>query len=255
MLVLLPPSEGKTAPARGRPLDLDRLSSPELTDTRRRVLDTLVQICRDDPDGARTALGLSPGLAPEITRDAALPTAPTARAERVYSGVLYAALDLASLDAAARRRATSWVVVTSGLFGVVRIGDRIPAYRLPGDARLPGLGPVAAVWRTALAGRMPALAGSGPVLDLRSTSYTGFWRPSGPLARRTVQVRVLQEVDGQRSVVSHFNKASKGRLLRSLLASGETPRSVGAVLRLLEQLGWQVERRSATDVDVIVTEV
>ncbi len=255
MLVLLPPSEGKTAPARGRPLDLDRLSSPELTDTRRRVLDALVQVCRDDPAGARAALGLSAGLMPEIARDAALPTAPTARAERVYSGVLYAALDLASLDAAARRRATSWLVLTSGLFGVVRIADRIPAYRLPGDARLPGLGPVAAVWRSALAGTLPGLAGTGPVLDLRSTSYAGFWRPTGALARRTVQVRVLQDVDEQRMVVSHFNKASKGRLLRSLLASGVTPRSVGALVRLLADLGWQVERRSPTAVDVVVTDV
>jgi len=255
VLVLLPPSEAKTAPARGRSLDLDRLSSPELIDTRRRVLDTLVRVCRDDPDGARRALGLSLGLAPEITRNAALPTAATARADRVYTGVLYGALDLGSLDAAARRRATSWVVVTSGLFGIVRVGDRIPAYRLPGDARLPGLGPVAAVWRGALTGTLSGLAGSGPVLDLRSTSYVGFWRPTGAPARRTVQVRVLQDDHGQRRTVSHFNKATKGRLLRSLLASGQTPRSVGALLLLLDDLGWRVERRSPTEVDVVVSEV
>ncbi|MFP5407571.1 MAG: peroxide stress protein YaaA, partial [Gammaproteobacteria bacterium] len=56
----------------------------------------------------------------------------TARADRVYSGVLYEALDLTSLDAAARRRATSWLAVTSGLFGLLRPADRIPAYRLSG---------------------------------------------------------------------------------------------------------------------------
>ena len=39
------------------------------------------------------------------------------------------------------------MAVTSALFGLVRPGDRIPAYRLSGDVSLPGLGPVAGVWR------------------------------------------------------------------------------------------------------------
>ena len=39
MLILLPPSETKQTRPRGRPVDLERLSFPELTDTRRRVAD------------------------------------------------------------------------------------------------------------------------------------------------------------------------------------------------------------------------
>ena len=38
-LVLLPPSEGKLAPARGRPLDLAALSFPPLTPLRESLLD------------------------------------------------------------------------------------------------------------------------------------------------------------------------------------------------------------------------
>ena len=41
MLILLPPSEGKTAPRRGKPLDLAALTCPELTDARRAVIDAL----------------------------------------------------------------------------------------------------------------------------------------------------------------------------------------------------------------------
>ena len=37
MLILLPPSEGKTAPRRGTRLDLDRLSFPGLSGARREV--------------------------------------------------------------------------------------------------------------------------------------------------------------------------------------------------------------------------
>ena len=255
MLVLLPPSETKSAPSRGRPLDLDRLSVPELTATRRTVLDALTRLCRSDPAAARETLGLSVGLAAEVDRDAALDTAPTARADRVYSGVLFAALGLSSLDAAARRRAAAWTVITSGLFGVVRLGDPVPAYRLGGQVRLPGVGPVAAVWREVLGTALPSLAGRGPVLDLRSTTYAAFWRPVGTLAQRTLRVRVQQDVGGSRPVVSHLNKATKGRLLRSLLHSGDTPRSLESLVSRLEELGWRLERRTANDVDVVVTEL
>ena len=49
MLILLPPSEGKAAPRRGKPLDLAVLSSPELTTARTTLLSALVDLCRDDP--------------------------------------------------------------------------------------------------------------------------------------------------------------------------------------------------------------
>ena len=39
MLILLPPSEGKTQRRRGRPLDLETLSFPELTGLRSRVIE------------------------------------------------------------------------------------------------------------------------------------------------------------------------------------------------------------------------
>ncbi|MGH3347365.1 MAG: hypothetical protein ACRDO4_10305, partial [Nocardioides sp.] len=41
MLILLPPSEGKTAPTRGKPLDLDGLGHPNLTATRRTMVEAL----------------------------------------------------------------------------------------------------------------------------------------------------------------------------------------------------------------------
>ena len=259
MLILLPPSEGKTPARRGKPLDLGTLSSPALGDARRQVLDALVELCRADPDRARSTLGLAPGLADLVARNANLPLAPTARADHVYSGVLYDALDLPGLPARARRRATSRVAVVSSLFGMVRPGDRIPAYRLSGDASLPGLGPVAGVWRAHLGSAVREALGPGLLVDLRSTTYAAFWRPEPDLARRVVTVRVLHESDGRRTVVSHFNKATKGRLVRGLLEDGANPGSVRGLVATLERLGWTVEAgapgRSGTPIDVVVTEV
>jgi cytoplasmic iron level regulating protein YaaA (DUF328/UPF0246 family) len=259
VLIVLPPSEGKTPARRGKPLDLDALSFPELTAARRAVLDALVGLCRGDAEHARTALGLPPGLADLVARNAGLPDAPTARADRVYTGVLYDALALPDLPADARRRATSRVAVVSSVFGLVRPGDRIPAYRLSGDVSLPGLGAVAGVWRRELDPVVRTAAGSGLVVDLRSTTYAAFWRPAADLARRVVTVRVLHESGGRRTVVSHFNKATKGRLVRALLEDGANPASVRAFASTLERLGWHAEvgplGKHGTQVDVVVREV
>ena len=40
---------------------------------------------------------------------------------------------------------------------------------------------------------------------------------------------MLHEVGGKRTVVSHFNKATKGRLVRALLESGATPKTPAAL--------------------------
>ena len=259
MIVLLPPSEGKTAPLRGKPLDLATLALPSLSLARERVLDALVTLCSTDPAQAARVLDVPRSQLGLVDLNARTRTAPTARADHVYSGVLYDALSPATLSPAARRRATSRVLVTSSLFGVVRPADRIPAYRLSGDAVLPGLGGVAAHWRSSLGPALEELVGDRLVVDLRSSMYAAFWRPPASLARRVTTVRVLHEVAGKRQVVSHFNKATKGRIVRELLESGAKPRTPDMLAEALGDLGWVVEPadgpRGATQLDVVVREL
>lgn len=259
MLIVLPPSEGKTAPSRGKPLDLAQLDFPGLTQAREQVLAALVDLCSGDPATAARTLGLGGTQAELVARNATLRTAPTARADRVYSGVLYDALDVATLSPAAKRRAGSRLAVTSSLFGLVRPADRIPAYRLSGDTTLPGLGPVAGVWREVLGDAVDEALGSGLLVDLRSSTYAAFWRPPADLAPRVATVRVLHEVGDRRQVVSHFNKATKGRIVRALLEDGGVPRTPGELTDLLGTLGWKVEPgepgRKGTQLDVVVSEV
>ena len=259
MLILLPPSEGKTAPRRGKPLDASSLSFPELQQPRREVLDALVALSSGDAEVAARVLGVGHTQLDLVQRNARLLASPTARADRVYAGVLYEALALETLSSAAKRRAGSRLAVTSALFGLVRPGDRIPAYRLSGDAVLPGLGPVAALWRDHLGGAAERAMGSGLLIDLRSTMYAAFWRPPTSLAARVATVRVLHEVNGRRQVVSHFNKATKGRLVRALLEDGSMPRTPGKLADLLTALGWKVEvgpqTAKGTQLDVVIAEL
>jgi uncharacterized protein len=260
VLILLPPSEGKSPPRRGRPLDLATLSFPALQEDRAAVLRALVELCTSDRPGvAAGILGLGSTQTAAVAANARLPESPTARADRVYRGVLYEALDVASLDGGARRRATTWPAVTSGLFGLLRLGDRIPAYRLSGDVALPGLGTLSTYWSRRLDGPVRSAAGRGLVVDLRSSTYAAFWRPAEDLARRVVTVRVLHEVGGTRKVVSHFNKATKGRLVRALLQDGAAPTSPVRFADHLGALGWKVEQgpagRYGTCLDVVVSDL
>jgi cytoplasmic iron level regulating protein YaaA (DUF328/UPF0246 family) len=259
VLILLPPSEGKTEPRRGKPLDPEALSFPSLAAPRRRVLDALVELCEGDPAVAAKVLEVGTTQLDLVALNARLGTAPTARADRIYAGVLYDALDVETLSSGARRRTTSRLAVTSSLFGLVRPTDRIPAYRLSGGTSLPGVGPVAGVWRDSLGPAVTDAVGTGLLVDLRSSTYAAFWRPPAELAKRVATVRVLHELNGRRQVVSHFNKATKGRIVRALLEDGRDPRSPGKLADLLAELGWTVEVGPATakgtQLDVVVSEL
>ncbi|MEU9088180.1 peroxide stress protein YaaA [Streptomyces sp. NPDC048357] len=265
MLVLLPPSEGKAAGGSGAPLKPESLSLPGLAPARAALLEELVELCAGDELKAREVLGLSEGLRGEVAKNVELRSAVARPAGEIYTGVLYDALGLADLPAAARGRARDALLVFSGLWGAVRITDRIPSYRCSMGVKLPGLGALGAYWRGPMASVMPDAAGEGLVLDLRSSAYAAAWKPKGEVAGRTATVRVLhsQVVDGveKRSVVSHFNKATKGRLVRDLLLAGAAPGTPAELVTALRDLGYVVEAEApakpgkAWSLDVVVTQI
>lgn len=242
MLVLLPPSEGKAAPAPGDAhpsVDLDRLAYPALTPRRVRLVTALGRLVRGRQKTALAALGLGPGQADELERNRDLLAAPAAPAAEIYTGVLYQHLDLRSLTAPQHARALERLLVASALWGVVGLGDRIPAYRLSMGSRLPRLGGLAAWWRPALTAALPA---DGLLVDLRSQTYAAAWRPVGGTV---VEVRALVE-DGRvapprRTVVSHMAKATRGDVARVLVRSRAVPRDPEAVAALVERAGHRVE--------------
>ena len=207
--MLLPPSEGKAPGGRGAPLDLGRLSCPALTPVRARLVGALQDAARADPERLRAALGCPAG---EVEKDAVLTTSPTMPAVRRYTGVVYEALSHATLSPAGRRRASGSLRVASALFGLLAPRDPVPAYRLSAGTSLPGVGSLAAAWRPVLE---PELAAHRLVVDLRSGPYAALAR-----VPHAVQVRVLREGDGGRTVVSHDNKWTKGLLARALCEGG-----------------------------------
>jgi len=242
VLILLPPSEGKTAPSAGAPVDLNALIHPELTAKRERVLAALVKTSGSKQRArALKALGLSAGQAAELDRNAGLLQAPAAPAAEVYTGVLYERLRLPELPAEARGR----VLIASALWGVVRPDDRIPAYRLSISARLPRIAGLATYWRPAL---QKALPDEGLVVDLRSGGYAAAWRP------REAAVVAVRGFTPDGKVISHFVKAIRGDVARALLLAPEPPRTPEDVAEIATAAGHEVELTetpSGTSVDVI----
>lgn len=241
MLILLPPSEGKQAPERGPRFRATSLGYPSLKAKRASVLEALVDSCSTNPSRAASILGLGPRQRELITSNAQLRSAACASAIQIYTGVLYEAWDFDSLPAAARKRADARVAIASALFGLLRPSDPIPAYRLSAETTLPGLGTLASVWREVISAELEKAR--GPIVDLRSGAYSALGPIPESAAHRSFVGRVLLERGGKRSVVSHHNKATKGRLVRAVLQQATVPKSIDALPDFLTGLGFPSEVR------------
>ncbi|GAA2126436.1 YaaA family protein [Actinomadura napierensis] len=244
MHILLPPSEKKATEGDGPPLDPASLSFPGLTAARKRVITALTRASRrkDAPE----VLGLPAGQVDEaLERNRALREAPALPAARLYTGVLYDNLDLPSLDA---RAAAERIVVFSGLWGALRLTDRVPPYRLSMSVSLPPMGRLGTFWRPVM---RKTLDLDGLIVDMRSGPYASAWKAPGP----AVAVRVFREriVDGapERTVVSHMAKATRGAIAHDLIKAGADPATPEELLKAVTGLGHTAELNGA-NLDVIL---
>ncbi|MAT17985.1 MAG: peroxide stress protein YaaA [Leifsonia sp.] len=219
MLLLLPPSETKRPGGTpGTRLDLDLLSFASLTDARRESLEALRALCQD-PEAARRALklGATQGALIELNRE--VEDSVTMPALDRFDGVLFDALDAATLPDEARVRAGENVAIASALFGLVGALDSIPAYRLSADSRLPGV-TLRRHWAAAAGAALAERAAGGFVLDARSEAYAALG--PAPAGSRFLRV-VTEDGDDRRRALNHFNKAGKGEFARALLTSPVWP--------------------------------
>lgn len=232
MLVLLPPSETKAIGGTGPSLELDTLGFPGLNPIRRALIEAVTRLADHIPASLR-ALKLSPRQTDEVAHNAVLAATPSMPALSRYTGVLYDALGASTLTAPPRARQR--IAVASALFGLVRADDPIPAYRLSGDSTLPGLPTLRGLWRPEIT---PLLAERDDlVVDLRSGAYAAL----GPCPS-AVTVRVLSvAANGTRRVISHFNKAHKGRLARALVEMDRAPETMSELVEVAAGTGMGVE--------------
>jgi cytoplasmic iron level regulating protein YaaA (DUF328/UPF0246 family) len=249
VLILLPPSETKRDGGDANvPLDLSALSFPVLTQRRRTALAGLRAVSRTI-DGSMSALKLGSTQRFEIDRNRAISKSATMPAIERYTGVLYDALDVASLDSAARAFVGAHVIIHSALFGLVRADDPLPAYRFSHDSRIPGTS-LARLWTAANATALESIAGDHAViLDLRSESYVHLGTAPG----HSVFLRVVTEgAGGVRRALNHFNKHGKGEFVRLLAKAGLEFDSLDELIAWAPTVGLRLEPGEPCELVLVV---
>ena len=246
MLLILPPSETKRdGGAEGSRLDFAALGFSSLTPQRETASSALRSLSRS-VERSTVALKLGSTQRFEIERNRALSTSPVMPAMDRYTGVIYDALDAATLSAPARAFAGQHLAIGSALFGLLRSHDPIPAYRLSHDSRLPGLG-LGKLWRAGVEAELRRR--EGLILDLRSEAYAGLGRaPEGSL-----YLRVLSEgPDGRRTALSHFNKHAKGEFTRRVLDAGIVHADAGSLIGWARNNQIRLEFGAPGEIDLVV---
>ena len=236
-IVLLPPSETKTSATGNKVLQPQSLAFPELNPIRERLFDSLIKLSDGSRSKARTALGISVKQEWEIERNQILRSAPVGPAWQIYTGVLFDAIGVDSLTSAQLKKLTTMSYVQSALFGLISLSDEIPAYRLSGDCTLPKDGTVASLWAKSISQILENQ--NELIIDMRSGTYVKL----GPIPAscESVVPKILQRMpSGPPKVVSHHNKATKGRILRAMVESKSAIKSVDQLGNVIAGLGADV---------------
>jgi uncharacterized protein len=120
------------------------------------------------------------------------------------------------VDQGQRRTAHRSVLIASGAFGLLGASEPVPDHRVPMATTVPGIGGLTPYWRRHLE---TAIADMGRhlVIDLRSTDYLAAPPVPPNQRKRVLQVKVLTDKSGVRTVVSYSSKLTKGQLARALV--------------------------------------
>lgn len=254
-MFLLPPSEGKTEPSSGPRLSLSTLPFPTLTPTRKTILRELIDLSKKNPEQAAKVLDLGPTQTELLRLNSRLRSAASAPAIEVYSGVLFDHIDYPSLNESARARFNEHVLISSALFGFLTPQAPIPAYRLSGNSVIPSVGSLTSLWKKPLRAFLDSLP-VNLIVDLRSGSYAKL--APLPADNRNVTIKVMTLVNGVRKSVTHFNKATKGDLVR--LACTDTtpwPQSIEDLAPYFRALGYHadlhVRKNNHHEIEILTT--
>lgn len=253
-LILLPPSEGKYSGGNGATWTPGTMRI-DLDTQRRQVVDALIDAMSADHDARQRLLGVKADALDAATgANKSVLRSPTAPAIERYTGVLYDAIDVSSLESDARAVLDDSVLIMSGLWGLVSPRDPIPNYKLKMGARLEPLGRLSTWWRSAIGHALDAVADAGVVWNLlpkeHDAALTLAWI-GGSAPREHYSATFLQpNAKGELVAVSHWNKFLKGALVRHLVEQpGVTPVDLltwehPSGFRLNEKLTLTDERRT-----------
>ena len=128
----------------------------------------------------------------------------------VYTGVLYAALGWDRLSADQQRLGATSIAIISAKYGVVRPLDPIEPYREKIKNKK-----MAAQVAQSLDG-----AESELIIDCRSSTYRTVWQSPVTI---TVEIKVFTTIDGEKKVITHMSKKTRGEVTHHILKATNVP--------------------------------
>ncbi len=139
----------------------------------------------------------------------------------LYTGVLYAALGWSTLTKAQQKLAQASIVIISAKYGAVRPLDLIEPYKEK-------------IVNKEIAPRVAAILDgvvTELIIDCRSSTYQTVWQSP---VEKTVEVKVFTTVNGEKKVITHMSKKTRGEVTRHILQNGQkigTPEQLQAIVK------------------------
>ena len=143
-------------------------------------------------------------------------------AVQVYTGVLYAALGWNTLTAAQKKLAQSSLVIISAKYGALRPLDPIEPYKEKINNEL--MRPIVAATLNPISTEL--------IIDCRSSTYQTVWQ--SPI-EKTVEIKVFTKVDGEKKVITHMSKKTRGEVTRHILLSGKVIKTPAQLHEIVSQ--------------------
>jgi cytoplasmic iron level regulating protein YaaA (DUF328/UPF0246 family) len=215
MNVLFSPSETKTSLAYASALDTQSFIFPSLFDKRHEALTHYQDFLHHASlEKLQKLFGLKDTQKVMDLRCTNIFTSLTCKAIERYDGVTYDYLSYATLDDSSQSWIDSHVMIFSNLFGPLLAKNFLPEYKLQQGESLGTFKPEM-FYKEQFSKAMTEWIGDAPILDLRAGFYEKFYT----LKRPYLTMKFLK----QGKVVSHFAKAYRGKVLRTL--AREKPKS------------------------------
>jgi len=236
-VLLIPPSETKATPPKNGMLFANAFGSKrtnalmELNPCRERLLDIIEEILarRSRLEEIFEARGVA--LNEVIRMNTGLRQATTLPARDLYQGVMFKEIGYNTLKKPEKDRFNRQTLIFSGLFGLVRPTDRLPAYKLKMSANLGGVvGKVSNYWRQPVSEVLRRELKGKVVWNFLPDQHRRVWDGTGEIAaNHTVKFvkRVVRSGVAEWKTISHHSKSLKGALIRHLLSKdADSPRAL-----------------------------
>ena len=141
---------------------------------------------------------------------------------QVYTGVLYAALGWSTLTKAQQKLGQSCIAIISAKYGALRPLDPIEPYKEKINNEL--MRPIVGATLNSVSTEL--------FIDCRSSTYQTVW-PS-PI-EKTVEIKVFTKVDGEKKVITHMSKKTRGEVTRHILLSGKVVKTPAQLHEIVSQ--------------------